>query len=342
MSMFYVGLLHFNEAFADDLRQKLNALPILHKKDGTEVKIETDNITIHEVSIHYPTKYNLILDRGSHLVKHAMGVFVAFAFRGIYIINNPLSFHYFIANKDVGYAMAYELGINIPPTFVLPPYYTRGRPYPHCQELNWNRIVEQMNWPCFIKPAEGRGGFQVHKAYNLEQLLEYYEGSGCEIMTVQKAVQSPYPWQVRCLCLGRKIIPIKYFFKGEPEYRFEENFLTPQQGLRIIESCQILNRLFGYEMNSVEFIIDEQGEPWAIDFNNPIPDARREILSEIFYNDYLAAMIQRISEIATQDIQYPFLPEINAFAEIARMPVSREEKFQLARQVAQKYYNPPV
>ena len=123
------------------------------------------------------------------------------------------------------------------------------------------------------------------------------------------------------------------------EYIFDPDFLTPEQGKKIIESSRIINRAFGYEMNSIEFIIDKNGEPWAIDFNNPIPDGRANVLGPVFFNDYQNAFIERAIEIAKYRPKYLFLPKLNEFSEIAQMKISKEEKFDLALAEANKYYD---
>lgn len=338
---FRVGLFYFDEQFSIDLKNRLNALPPFQIPGGGQDRIIAEDIVLHASPLPPEKSYDLIIDRGSHSNKYAKGIFMALAFQGVYIINNPFSFHYFIANKDVGYALAHSLGINIPVTYVIPPVYSEGRVYPYLNKVNWDTISKHVGFPCYIKPAEGRGAFRVNCATNQDDLVRHYRDSGIEIMTVQRAVNSPYEWQVRCLCLGRKIIPIKYIFRphDQSQYIFDLNFLTPAQGEKIINSAKILNRLFGYEMNSVEFILDQQGEPWAIDFNNPIPDARFSILREIYYRDYLNAMTDRVLELAIQRPTYPFLPiEINEFKSIAEETIPRHEKFQKALVVANRYY----
>ncbi len=369
---FHVGLFHFEESFAIDLRKYLNRLTIEYQNNTWKIhpddysgmsqdfandlenrlnskltkppvqgpwQIVADDIVVHEIPIDFMSSYHLIIDRGSHLVTHAVGVFMTFAFRGIYIINNPLSFHYFINNKDVGYATAKAIGLNIPPTYILPPIYQNGRPYPYRKgNIDWGQIANDVGFPCYIKPAAGHGGFRVYQVNDIRELNSYYQTSGIEIMTVQKAVPTPYDWQIRCLCIGREIMPVKYRFRTS-QYIFEPNFLTSEQGLKVIDHAKVLNRLFGYEMNSVEFILDHQGEPWAIDFNNPIPDARKEILGGIFYNDYLKMMIQRVIEIMIYRPNICYLPELNNYAQISRQNIGITNKLQEAIKYSNQYYN---
>lgn len=341
--IFYVGLLHFGELFSQELVERLNHLDILRDIHGKRVKIIADHIFIHEVSLDYKTKYHMIVDRGSHILKHAVGIFMAFAFKGIYLINNPLSFHYFISKKDVGYSIAHDLGINIPKTYILPSKITpsfKQKDFLYHLNFNWDEICNAIGFPCYIKPADGRGAIGVNKVNNKEELLHYYNTSGTKIMTVQAEVPSPHNWHVRCLCVGKTIIPIKFIFQkhDQSKYIYEENFLNEEQGKRIVDTARILNQIFGYEMNSVEFILDHDGVPWAIDFNNPVPDGRIDSLGHIFYMDYMSAMIKRICEVACDYPPYYFLPNINRFSRIAQLDIPKEEKFLLALKIANKYY----
>jgi hypothetical protein len=121
------------------------------------------------------------------------------------------------------------------------------------------------------------------------------------------------------------------------EYLTDKNFLTKEQEEYIINCCKIINRAFGYEMNSVEFFIDEEGIPWAIDFNNPIPDGRKHVLGE-FYEFYQNSLVKRVIEVAKNEPKYLFLPNLNVFSEIAQMNTSKKNKFNLALNKANEYY----
>lgn len=340
---FNVGLIHFSNQFGLDLEDKLNKLEPFKDKDGKLVKINAEHVSVHEINLDFKTKYNMIIDRGSHRFKQGIGILMTYAFKGVYIINNPLSFHFFIDNKDVGYSIAHELGINVPTTYTLPPHTTPNfepENFKYHKLFEWEKMMEDIGFPCIIKPAGGRAAIAVNVAHNMDELIYHYNQSGEMIMTVQKMVDTETEWHVRCICVGRKIIPIKYIFRkmDGSEYLLDDNFLTKEQEKKIIESARIINRAFGYEMNSVEFMIDKNGEIWAIDFNNPIPDGRLSALGEHFYNEYQNAFIERTIEVAKDKPEYLFLPKLNEFSKIAQMKVSREKKYKLALEEANKFY----
>lgn len=341
--IFNVGILHFTNPFGLDLEKRLNSLETFQDKDGNNVKIKAEHVSIHEIDLDFETKYDMIIDRGSHLFKQGIGILMSYAFRGVYIINNPLSFHFFIDNKDVGYSIAHELGIKVPPTFTLPPHTTphlKGDQFSYHKLFDWENIVNKVGFPCIIKPAGGRAAIAVNKADNFQELTYYYDQSEEMIMTVQSMVKSPHDWHIRCICVGKEIIPIKYIFRkmDMSEYIEDDNFLTEEQKEKVINSTKIINRAFGYEMNSVEFMLDENGEPWAIDFNNPVPDGRAKVLGDKFYNAYQNAFVNRAIQIAKDKPEYLFLPNLNPFSKIAQMDISKEEKFKLALEEANKFY----
>ncbi|MBI4872074.1 MAG: hypothetical protein HY814_10970 [Candidatus Riflebacteria bacterium] len=342
---FPVGLLYLDDELGTVLTQRLNETEPFRDSTGSLRKLVAEHIEIAEMDVDHRTKYRVLVDRCSHLLPQAIGAFMMFAHQGVHVINNPLSFQYFIATKDVGFHICRSLGISVPDTIVLPPHTNPALRDPkyfrYHRHFDWAAIIRRLGFPAYLKPAEGRGARKCWKVHNADELLHYYNQSGSDVMTLQRAVESGHEWQVRCLCLGRKIIPIKYTFRAldASTYEYEEGFLSPETGRLVLDQAKVINRAFGYEMNSVEFMLDSQGQPWAIDFNNPVPDGRRKQLGEVFFNDYVNGLLDRVLEVAKDPPPYPFLPaEVNRYAEIARLDKSPAEKFRLALDEANKYY----
>ncbi len=335
---FHIGLVYFTEAFGDALLEQINAAPAVVNRKGESVELVAEHMEITEFDIDYESHYSLVIDRGSHRLEIARGVLMSHAFRGVHVINNPLSFHYFIAHKDVGYSVVRRLGVRVPPTYVLPPHSSpglEGGDFRFHREFQWEKMMSKVGFPCYLKPAEGRAAFGVSKCRDMQDLLEAYNTSGNQSMTVQASIESPHEWHLRCLCVGREIVVMKYIFRPQDrsEYLPDGDFLSAQQLREVVESCRIINRTFGYEMNSVEFVLDTQGHPWAIDFNNPVPDGRPEELGEVFFEDYLGALTRRAAELARGGGVSLFLPDLNAFSAIARLDI--DESTRRAKALAQ-------
>lgn len=340
-----VGLLYFSEHFGSVLHERLNAMSPFENSKGDMVKIVAEHCEIHEIPADYATRYRCIIDRASHYLHQGLGILMSFAYQGVHIVNNPVSFHHFIANKDAGYSMIDRLGIPVPRTYILPTHTNPGfeeKDFRFHRVFDWNAMMEDVGFPCYIKPAEGRGAFGVTKVKNMDELFEAYNQSGKKVMTVQQDVPTKNEWHVRCICVGRKIVPIKFIFgtQDSSRYLYDEGFLSEETGKRVVEYARVINRAFGYEMNSVEFIVDPHGVPWAIDFNNPIPDGRLSILGEIFFNDYVNGLVELVRDKAWFDEPAPFIPPLNELAEIARQDVSKEERFAMALKAANRYYEP--
>jgi hypothetical protein len=343
MRNFRIGLLYFQEAFSKELEFRLKQIHPAQDHNGEPLKFEVEHIPISEYNLDGPPRYDLVLDRASHYFPLGKSMFMMMAYRGTHIINNPFSFHYFISRKDMGYYMAHQLGVHVPETYVLPmqetPHFKKDD-FVHHRHFNWNQIIERVGFPCFIKPANGRGARGVHECANADELLSAYEDSGTEVMVVQSKVDSPYPWQVRCLCLGRQILITKYIFRkfDQSEYLEDENFLSDDVIEQVVNQSRVINRSMGYEMNSVEFYLDENHTPWAIDFNNPIPDGRLEALGPYWYESYLCAMMQMILKATQRPDRPDFIPDVNPYANIARLDIPREKRFQKALSLANEYY----
>jgi len=343
MRTYKVGLLYFREEFGRKLLHSLNQLEPIRDIHGKPVKIQAEHLEVHEWDLDTVLEHDFILDRASHYFKLGIPQFMMRSFLGTHIVNNPLSFQWFIERKDVGYYMAHHVGVKIPPTFILPvcdtPFFKK-EDFAYHRLFEWERMIETVGFPCIMKPANGRGARGVYQCSNRRELMEAYSLSGSEIMTIQAKVHSPYPWQLRCLCIGRNIRIIKYIFRegDRSEYLPDQDFLPPHVEKQVREACMVLNRIFGYEMNSVEFFLDSNDIPWAIDFNNPIPDGRLEALGQQWHDIYLQDMLQLVIEKAQNPEAADFLPNLNEYAKIARMPLSPQEKFAHALALSKGYY----
>jgi hypothetical protein len=50
-----------------------------------------------------------------------------------------------------------------------------------------------------------------------------------------------------------------------------------------VKDAQTINRLLGYEMNTIEFAVKD-GVPYAIDFLNPAPDFERDRITAFYFD----------------------------------------------------------
>ena len=72
----------------------------------------------------------------------------------------------------------------------------------------------------------------------------------------------------------------------------QHDYLSIELGARIVKDAQTLNNALGYEMNTIEFAIQD-GVPYAIDFLNPAPDFDNFSIKE----DNFAWVLEKMSDL---------------------------------------------
>ncbi|HEY3447262.1 MAG TPA: hypothetical protein VGK67_12895 [Myxococcales bacterium] len=217
--------------------------------------------------------FKVLVDRISHEVPYYRIFLKTAALAGTYVINDP--FWWSADDKFFGYTLAAKLGIKVPRTVLLPQhsYIPAINPQKSLRNLefplDWEAIVDYVKFPAILKPAEGGGWKNVSLVHNLNELWSAYNQSGQLAMTLQQYID--FDNYVRCLCIGKEfILPIKYDPKRRC-YVDADGFLSKDLEKKILDGSWALNNALGYDMNSVEFAIQD-GVPYAIDFTNPAPD----------------------------------------------------------------------
>ena len=235
----------------------------------------------------FVSPYRVLIDRISQEVKHYRFYLKAAALGGSYVINDP--FWWSADDKFFGYSLASRLGVAVPRTVMLPqkdyiPGIIKDRSLRNLEfPLNWEAIVDYVKFPAILKPADGGGWKDVTVVNSPQDLLEAYDASGLNVMTLQQFIT--FETYVRCICIGRdKILPIQY----NPHqrcyiYNDKEQWLPKALHDRVVADALKLNEALGYDMNSVEFAIQD-GVPYAIDFTNPAPDMHIESILEPYFN----------------------------------------------------------
>jgi len=68
----------------------------------------------------------------------------------------------------------------------------------------------------------------------------------------------------------------------------------------VVDGALALNQSLGYDMNSVEFAI-EDGVPYAIDFTNPAPDMYRSSILEPNFEWCMDKMVELVTGIVREN-----------------------------------------
>jgi len=225
----------------------------------------------------HPSGYRVIIDRISQDIPFYRAFLKNAALTGTIVINNP--FWWTADDKFFNYALASKLGVAIPPTVLLPhnqhpPDTTeksmRNLTYP----LNWDELFDYVGFPAFLKPYSGGGWKHVYKVHSAEEFFHYYNHTGDLCMTLQHGVE--FDEYYRCYVIGQEKVHImKYDPKAPHHERYVKGNPPPSSRKlheRIVKDALTLCRALGYDLNTVEFAV-EDGVPYAIDFLNPAPDA---------------------------------------------------------------------
>jgi hypothetical protein len=114
-------------------------------------------------------------------------------------------------------------------------------------------------------------------------------------MTLQEFIN--FTQYVRCFTFGKMdILPVHYDPKDR-RYIVDHKYLTPELGERVVKDAQTINQALGYEMNTIEFAIQD-GVPYAIDFLNPAPDFERDRITEFYFEQVVDKMARLVIDRA--------------------------------------------
>jgi hypothetical protein len=92
-------------------------------------------------------------------------------------------------------------------------------------------------------------------------------------MTLQRGVE--FKEYFRCYVVGQEKVHVMVYDPRAPHHeRYVKNPppIAPELYERVVKDCLTLCRILGYDLNTVEFAVQD-GIPYAIDFLNPAPDA---------------------------------------------------------------------
>jgi hypothetical protein len=242
-----------------------------------------------------PPVYKVIVDRISHEVEYYRAFLKHAVLEGTYVINNP--FWWTADDKFFNYSVARKLGVAVPNTIVLPqkaypadidlaPESLHNLGYP----IDWDGMLDAIGRPAILKPYSGGGWKHVYKVNNRAELLEAYDKTAPYCMTLQQFIH--FDQYVRCFTFGKNdIVPVAYD-PHQRKYLVEHEYLSAELGARIVRDAQTLNNALGYEMNTIEFAV-ENGVPYAIDFLNPAPDFERDRITPFYFD----MVVQKMADL---------------------------------------------
>ena len=268
----------------------------LGAKDG----VTAEFVKLGGTRMDEPAKYRVIVDRISHEVEYYRGYLKHAVLQGTYVINNP--FWWTADDKYFNYSVAAKLGVAIPKTVLLP-----QKGYPKDVDINseslhnldypmdWDGLLDYVGRPAILKPYSGGGWKHVYKVHTKEELWAAYDQTSPYCMTLQEFID--FTQYVRCFTFGKMdILPVHYDPKDR-HYIVDHKYLSSEVGERVIRDAQMINQALGYEMNTIEFAIQD-GVPYAIDFLNPAPDFERDRITEFYFEQVVDRMARLVIDRA--------------------------------------------
>ena len=259
---------------------------------GRDDGITAELVTLTGTKMGEPSGYAVIVDRISHEVEYYRAFLKHAVLEGTYVINNP--FWWTADDKFFNYAVADRVGVAVPRTVVLP-----QKSYPKDVDLtaeslrnlgypiDWDGLLDYVGRPAILKPYSGGGWKHVYKVHDKAELIAAYDNTGPYCMTLQQFIH--FDRYVRCFTFGKTdITPVRYDV-AERRYLVEHAYLDTELGARIVRDAQTLNTALGYEMNTIEFAVQD-GVPYAIDFLNPAPDFERDRITPHYFELVLDRM----------------------------------------------------
>jgi hypothetical protein len=289
-----VGLLCGREyAFPPAFIERVNAA-------GREHGITAEMVTLTGTRMGERPQYRVIVDRISHEVEYYRAYLKHAVLEGSYVVNNP--FWWTADDKFFNYSVAQRIGVAVPKTVLLP-----QKSYPADVDLtaeslrnlgypiDWDALLDYVGRPAILKPFSGGGWKHVYKVHNKEELLAAYDNTGPYCMTLQQFIN--FDKYVRCFTFGQTdITPVRYDVV-ERRYLIEHEYLDSDIGARIVRDARTLNAALGYEMNTIEFAVQD-GVPYAIDFLNPAPDFERDRITPHYFELVLEKMTKLVIDRA--------------------------------------------
>lgn len=286
-----VGLLvgrewSFPPAFLDEVNKR-----------GSGVRAEF--VSVGAVTMDQPCPYDVIVDRISHEVPFYRSYLKQCVLQGVAVVNNP--FMWTADDKFFGAALITRLGVASPKTVALPNKdYVKGidrqESLRNLELVDWDALCRYIGLPCILKDAHGGGWRDVYVCHTVEELIQQYDQSGLLTMIVQEFIG--FEQFVRCMCLGQDEILVMQYDPRERRYLVDDAYLAPALRERVVRDCRTIVRALGYDMNSIEFAIQE-GIPYAIDFMNPAPDMDIYSLTPTYFEwvvSHMADMVIRLAK----------------------------------------------
>lgn len=252
--------------------------------------------------------YAVIIDRMSHKIPYYRAYVKHAALQGVTIINSP--FLWGVDSKFLGTAVINQLGLKSPRTVVLPnkqvecetsPDTFRNLKYP----MDWEAIIEYVGVPAIFKDIHSGGRQFAARVHNVDELIQRYDESGFRTTILQQIIDSND--HLHAFVVGQEAVMILRYSQAGGAYLPGVLSKETGWGQQLAEDARRITRLYRYDMNMVEFVV-QGNDVYVIAASNPAPDIDRQLMTAEQFNWCVNQMVA----IAIERVQRP-LPTITPF-----------------------------
>lgn len=240
-------------------------------------------LSFAESAVPISSDYRVIIDRLSFRFPYLKEMVKNLSLDGTYVVNNP--FAATTTNKLVDARISQLLGIPSPKSMVIPGPELQEEITGVIAEPSWNRIADEVGFPCFLKPVDGYGWEDVFEVNTPEQLKQCYVSAGAgKIWLVQRKVLFKLYYRVFCIN-QRDVLFIKWIPKplGLGEYLYTDLKEIDDIREQLTQQTIQLNSYLDMDINVVEWCVDNNGQAWVIDAFNEVPDMPKSRMPHEYY-----------------------------------------------------------
>jgi hypothetical protein len=237
-----------------------------------------------EESIPFERGYRVVVDRLSFRYPFLTEVMKSLALGGTYVINNPFAAS--AANKMLDIRLGSQIGINFPKTIVLPDRAAVTETEGLVAEPHLGRVGDELGFPCVVKPFNGYAWEDVHVVGSIEELQNLYNVLATRhILLVQQLIK--FRDYFRVFCFDRRdVLFIKWIPKpfALGQYLYSEADSIGEDKKSLTDLTVKFNNALDFDVNVVEWCVDDAGKWWVIDAFNEVPDVTKAALPPEYYS----------------------------------------------------------
>jgi hypothetical protein len=258
-------------------------------------------IRLSELHHPSPSPYRVVIDRVSFADPFLREVMRYWSISGAYVINNP--FYTLNADKLSDILVCDRLGILHPKTILLPRLNLTEDMRELVMEPDWDRIGQNLPFPCIVKPVDGYAWQDVFRAESLEELKRLYESlKGRRVLMVQELVS--WTEYYRAFCVGGAEV-LLVTWTPKPLDMGEYGRVDPSESRDVIafmtRKTAEFNTAVGLDFNSIEWCVTAEGKAYIIDSYNDVPDVRKDKIPDPCYRWIVDRFCSRVREVLASD-----------------------------------------